>query len=307
MKQLLLIFNLLFSIQTLFGQNLVETYYRSGFNNSGTLELFDDNTFIQKSIAHSCTIFDDTLGISTNEIKGTYKIEGKYLSLQPRSESYKPYNEKIPTVLKNGIRDYGYFVSDYFMMEYKEVKYLLAHRNVDLSSIPFIEMGRYNGLITTANRLNARDTKGRMWGASWLNKNSNYWREEKNYEKSMGSLESIRSHFPKLYKDYVLTKPIVSEVILVREVSFSDVGKEATPQWKKHLITFNKGKKDGVRPEMIFYPEGNSDSHCRVIIKNVFDDRCEGYVSDYGNQHNCLDSKNYSTKEWIEDSEKLKR
>lgn len=299
MKRVLLVFFLLFSIQTLFGQNLVETYYRSGFNNSGTFQLFDDYTFVQKSIAHSCTILDDILGISTSEIRGSYKLQGNYLSLQPESESFKPYNERIPTVLKNEIRNYGYFISDYYMIEYKGVKYLLASQNVDLSSIPSFDMQRYNGLIATANRLNAMNTKGRIWGASWQNKDWRYFKEEENRKKSIGSLESIRSHFPKLYKDYILIKPIDAEAILVREVGFSDVGKEASKHWKKYLITLNVGKKDGVRPEMIFYPEENNESNCRIIIKNVFEDSCEGYVSDYYNQHNCLETKRYSTKRWV--------
>ncbi|MGB0929386.1 MAG: hypothetical protein ACPGVB_01330 [Chitinophagales bacterium] len=109
---------ILFSSQVSVAQNLITKYYKFGFNHSKTIEIYDNDTFFQKSGAVSCVIgVDGKMKSSLTEVYGDYKIQGDTILFFPTKKWVKEYTDKGKRKLKPPFQTLIYLI-----MEYKDEK-----------------------------------------------------------------------------------------------------------------------------------------------------------------------------------------
>jgi hypothetical protein len=291
MKKLIIFTMLILTPEIVCAKNVIETFYRGGFNNSGQIELFDDNTFMMKSASVSCVDTEDgKTQTSSHDIWGTYQIKGQELVFKPEGEAVKRYEDETAKENKGDIRyqDMPFFVLPYYIIEYNKMKFLFANKNIRYDVKDF---RLDNHFLYIAEKLN--ETDGKTYPLS------EFWRNQKDLTKPLVFHKDIRDLYPKHLRDFILDKPINGEVTQIREVSFLDPYMEENPDWKRYLITLNVGKKEGVKPEMIFYCTDKDKEKCYYRITSVFEKSCEGYVQDYCNQEKYLDVKNFSTRKSV--------
>ncbi len=275
-------------------KNVIETFYRGGFNNSGQIELYDDNTFMMKSTSISCVITEDNeIQISTHNIWGTYKINGQELLFNPEGQAIKNYADKSEQEYKGYIQDHDlpFFVFQYYIIEYNKAKFLFANKDLryDIRDFRFD-----NHFLYIAQKLN--ETDGEAYPPI------EFWRNEKDMKQQQVFRKDIKSIYPKQYQSFILDKPIIADVTNIREVSFLEPFMEENPDWKRYLITLNVGKKDGVKPEMIFFCTDKDKEKLSFRITSVFEKNCEGYFQEYPLNGKYLNAKSFSSRKPKENS-----
>jgi len=264
-------------------QNIANVFYRSGFNNGGRITLYEDGTFIKTETATSC-VMDNGLKTSKNELRGRYRIDNNKLLFSPEIQITKGYEDSIETTSLPDISKSSTFKLSYSIIEYDSVNFLFANQTENIAT-PSYYLRFQNHFLFIAYELNKTDSIAFPF--------REMWRDIKTSKRPVTFKKDIKEIFPEEYKDHILENPIEARVIEKKEVSFTNPYRERNPRLKKYEITFNKGWKQGIKPEMIFYPKGNNNYKCQVIIKNVFEQSCEGYTT---NNKICNDIVNYSTK-----------
>jgi len=271
-------------------QNIVETFHRSGFNNSSELAIFDDNTFVLKYRALSCVV--DKLGKKTasEEFHGDYTLKKNKLHLSPKYKLYKGYEDKEIRRSDEYILEGGFFIFSYDILVYNGEKILLAAKQLSDSKNNNFRFD--NHYIYLANLLNKSEEETYF--------DSNFWRGNKALKRSIKIRKDIKDIFPEGYKDYILDKPINCQVKKVDEISFLNPDLESNPNRKKYRITLDVGKSDGIKPMMILYGEKDCNGNrCSITIQDVYKNECSGYVHNYSPQYNCSLEKTYSTKKTV--------
>ena len=109
--------------------------------------------------------------------------------------------------------------------------------------------------------------------------------------------KDIKLVYPDQFADYILDSPLLGNVIDVREISFINPDKHNQTNCKKYRVVLDVGKLDGVKPLMIFFGTGKSNNiQCYMIIQDVFDNECAGYIQNCDPHYNCSLEKQFSTK-----------
>ena len=270
-------------------QTLVEKYYRGGFHNSGTIELYDDGTFIEKSGAMSC-LANPNGGkrIMLREVHGEYSLRKNHLSFLPKYKLFKSYEDEEIQKSNEYVKEEGFFSFSYDVIEYKNLKLLIAiKKRVEYTRLSLRLDNQY---IYLANKLNEINNSVTFDQEFWRNK------EFKNNE-SLLVEKDIKQLFPDGYKDYILSTPIIGKVKKIEEVVFLNPDQEVNTDWKKYKITLDIGKSNGVRPKMILYGKKACNGvRCSIIVEDVFENECSGYIQNYSPQYNCSLEKQFSSK-----------
>ena len=273
-------------------QNVIDTFFRAGFNNGGQIILFDDHTFAKKSYSGSCVI--DSIGSKSvsKTLTGIYKINNSKLSFIPLNEVViNWYGPNSDTIIQKPKSTSAYFISEYSIIKYEGVKYLFAEESTN--GVKKLDLRFKNHFMYFVHQFNESD--GFTSGSHEL------WRNVKKPNKILNFKKDIIELFPKKYQELILDKPIHANVIKIQILPDS-LKNNRKGKW--YQVTLDVGKLDGVYSGLGFYFPKKNDRICRLIISNVYDKTCVGLIKYINDLHSkeCIECKSYSTKNiksWI--------
>ncbi len=284
MKLILFFTLLIITSSAIIAQDVKYRLVNSMGNSRSILTFYEDSTFVDHNSSVSCLADENgNKQYTKSEVQGTYvEIEDR-LHLKPAREIIKGYSDSLEYSVNQVVSPF--FVSNFQIVEYDSLLIFFSTKKLSFGK-PYKPWD--NTLISTANSINYYDGP--------ISAPMRTIRLSKKKGRRIID-KDIKKVYPEAYRDYILDTPITTNITSFREISFSNPIDNNKGYRTRYLVTFDKGKKDGLKPGMRLYSTDHKSFRNSFVLEYIFESTCQGVITvNQRNKEDVLKSVKYSTK-----------